>query len=399
MEPQKLQEAWPVIGHSDVADFCRQICTTIVELEQAFEARDLPKRLTSGRFEQCLGPRLFESYEKLAKVAHAPRHHLRRDAVHALLAQLENDLAPTQVATATLLVPPEGAQLDTEVGSDHRGTDPLKYFKASIGGRAGTMLRLDQMLDARFWRIGFAFETLGLSNEFAQRVVRSATNRLASDLLGLQRILERFNPASLEGELKIVPYPKDKRFEHLILDILNEDARRAFLAPLLEDFLEKTDLRVKYPELKRRRGGRVQITSVILPEHHKAKLDAIRLAEEFVFLSPLSIAQFVNSLHGALGDTISGTSPLSLVALSQCINVELTDAPRLAAELRRMMYNALTQMPNSPIGPLIAVPLPIRQLIRLFVETQTMASTNTLRKREKTSRRNSTTRGETTEHD
>ena len=47
-----------------------------------------------------------------------------------------------------------------------------------------------------------------------------------------------------------------------ILDILNEDERYARVAPLIEDFLEKTDLRVRYPRLKRKRGGRVQVTSI-----------------------------------------------------------------------------------------------------------------------------------------
>jgi hypothetical protein len=246
------------------------------------------------------------------------------------------------------------------------------------------MLRLDQMLNARFWRIGFTFETSDLRDEFAQRVVRAATNRLASDLFGLQKILERFKPTSPDAELKIVPHPKDKRFEHLILDILNEDFRHASSAPLLEDFLEKTDLRVNYPGLSRRRGGRVQVTSIIAPELHKAKLDAIRSSEEFVFLSPLSLAQFVNNIqdNSRIGATF-GTSSSSLAALSQCVNVELGNAPQLAFELKRIMPDALTRTADSPLGPLAAVPLPIRQLVRLFVETQARASTSKLRERER----------------
>ena len=92
----------------------------------------------------------------------------------------------------------------------------------------------------------------------------------------------------------------ERRFEHLILDILNEDDRHAKVAPLVEDFLEKTDLRVKYPGLRRKRGGRVQVTSIVAPELHETKLEAIKLAEEFVFLSPLSLAEFVDSLRGIL---------------------------------------------------------------------------------------------------
>ena len=134
--------------------------------------------------------------------------------MRALLAQLQNDLVPTQVAHAEVRLLPEGdwaAELATN-------SPPILRFKlvdATFDGASRTTLRLDQMLDARFWRIGFTFETLNLFDAFAQKVVRSATRRLASELLGLQRILERFSSKTLEGELRIVPYPEDRRFEHL----------------------------------------------------------------------------------------------------------------------------------------------------------------------------------------
>jgi hypothetical protein len=54
-----------VIGQSNVADVCREICESIVELERAFEAGELSSRLTSACFEQVLGPLLYETYRKL----------------------------------------------------------------------------------------------------------------------------------------------------------------------------------------------------------------------------------------------------------------------------------------------------------------------------------------------
>jgi hypothetical protein len=372
---------WPVIGQPDVANICREICESIVGLERAFEAGELSSRLTSGCFEQVLGPQLYETYGKLADSASGPLHHLRVDAVRALLAQLENDLLPTQVAHAHVRMPPEGNSWSTESGTDSR---PIY---ASFDGASATILRRDQMLDARFWRIGFTFETRGLCDAFAQKVVRSATGRLASDLLDLQRILERFSPTTPKGELRIVPHPSDRGFEHLILDILNENSCHARVAPLIEDFREKTDLRVKYPGLKRKRGARVQVTSIIEPELHKTKLQAIKLAEEFVFLSPLSLAEFAVSLQGhTRGGSISGTPSFALVL--DCLEVKPTDVPELASELKRIMFRALTETPDSPLGPMVRVPLPIRQLIRLFVETHAMASTSRLREREKVNSRN-----------
>jgi hypothetical protein len=389
MESEKHQERWPVVGQSAVADVCREICESIIDLERAFEAGELSSRLTSGCFEQVLGPMLYETYGKLADNAPGPLHHLRVDAVRALLAQLQNDLVPTHVAHAEVRMPPVGDSWAAELETDSPPRLHFKLADASFDGASSTTLRFDQMLDARFWRIGFTFETRDLCDAFAQEVVRSATSRLASGLLGLQRILERFSPKILKQELRIVPYPRERRFEHLILDILNEEDRHARVAPLVEDFLEKTDLRVKYPGLERRNGARVQVTSMIAPDLHKTKLQAIKLAEEFVFLSPLSLAEFVDSLRGHTPtSSISGKPSFALSSLWDCLEVKPIDVPELASELKRIMLDALTGTPDSPLGPVVRVPLPIRQLIRLFVETRAIESTSRLRKREKANLRN-----------
>jgi hypothetical protein len=103
----------------------------------------------------------------------------------------------------------------TNPGTDSAQNSRFKLVEASFDGASSAIVRFDQMLDARFWRIGFTFDALDLCDAFAQELVRSATSRLGSDLLGLQRILERFSPKSLKRELKIVPPPRDRRFETL----------------------------------------------------------------------------------------------------------------------------------------------------------------------------------------
>jgi hypothetical protein len=384
MDSDGNQDRWLVISQSNVTDFCREICGSILELERAFEAGKLSISLTSGRVKEVLGPQLNETYGKLAADVPGPLHHLRIEAIRALLAQLQNDLVPTQVAQAEVRMPPECDPAAAEPATYSPPNLRFKLVDASFDGASSTTLRVDQMLNARFWRIGFRFETVDLCDAFARLLVRSATRRLASDLLGLQRILARFSPKALQRELRIVPHPVEKRFEHLILDILNEDDRHAYLASLVEDFLEKTDLRVKYAGLERRRGGRLQVTSIVAPELHKSKLDAIKLAEEFVFLSPLSLAEFVGSLKGhSLAVSISGTPSFTLTPLWNCIEAKPADVPQLASELKRIMFCALTEKPDSPLGPMVRVPLPIRQLIRFFVETRAIASTRKLRERER----------------
>jgi hypothetical protein len=383
MESKENQKTWPVIGQSDVADFCREICDSILVLERAFETGGLSNKLASDRFEQILGPRLYGTYGKLAKGAAGPLQHLRVDAVRALLAQLQNDLAPTQIAHAKGRMPLEGEPCETETGKESPPRFPFEFVDAGFDDASSTIVRFDQMLDARFWRIGFTFETPDLCDTFAQLVVRSTSSRLASDLLGLQRILERFNPKTGTEDLKIVPYPRDRRFEHLILDILNEHEHQARAAPLIEDFLEKTDLRVKYPGLNRPRGARVQLTSIVAPELHKTKLEEIKLADEFVFLSPLSLAEFVGSLEHTPPGLIPGTPSFASARLWECLEGKPTGVPQLASELKRIMFRALMGTPDSPLGAMVKVPLSIRQLIRQFVETHAIASTSKLRERER----------------
>jgi hypothetical protein len=395
MHAEEHQKQWPVISQSDVADICGQVCESIIGLERAFEAGELSSKLTSGCFDHVAGPLLYNTYGRLAESAPGPLHHLRVEAVRALLAQLQNDLLPIHVAHGRVRISPEGDSWPAEIGAEARPKSPL-FVDASLDGASSATLRFRQMLDARFWRIGFTFETLDLQDAFAQALVRTATVRLASDLRGLQQIVERLSKRTLDDELRIVPYPAERRFEHLMLDILNEDEHHANVAPLVEDFFEKTDLRVKYRGLKRTRGGRVQVTSIVAPELHETKLQAIKLAEEFVFLSPLSLAQFVGSLKGPSSPaiSISGTPPFALAPLWDCLEGRPADIPQLAAELKRITHRALAGTPDSAHGPMTRVPLPIRQLIRLFVETHAIASTNRLRERERVNSRNLASSGD-----
>jgi hypothetical protein len=126
----------------------------------------------------------------------------------------------------------------------------------------------------------------------------------------------------------------------------------------------------------------VQVTSVTALELHETKRQGIELVEEFVFLSPLSLAEFADSLRERTSDTsASGTRLCGLARLWDCLEVNPIDVPQLASKLKRIMLRALTGTPDSPLGPMVRVPQPIRQLIRLF--TETIASTSRLRERER----------------
>lgn len=383
MESGEHQDRWPIIGQADVADVCQSMCSALLELERAFEAGELTSKLTSSDFEAVLGPQVFGTYGRLGGTAPGPLHHLRIGAVDALLAQLRNDLLPTRVAHARIRIADEISAPAPEPDGDLRRRPTFKFVDASFDGAPKAVLRLDQMLDVRFWRIGFTFETSDLGDAFARIIVRGVSRRLAGDLLDLQQILRDFNPDAPKPELRIIPYPENKRFEHLILDILNEEARHARIAPLDEDFLEKTDIRVTYPALERKRGGRLQVTSITEPELHKTKVERIRRVEEYIFLSPLSLAQFVDALRGkAAASAGSDPPPFALAALWDCLDAKPADVPQLASELKRVLFAALAATPDSPLGPMARVPPVLRQLIRYFVETRAVASTGKLRERE-----------------
>jgi hypothetical protein len=362
-------ETWPAIGQLNVPRICREISESIVELEDAFKQGKLTTQLTSG-CEKVLGPELHSHYAKLVGKLPGPLQHLREEAVRSLLAQLETDLIPSQIAHAEPRYEADGSM---------RESGPFQIADANFDGVSTTTLRVDQMLDVRFWGIGFKFEKPEDGDFFDRRRVRTSARRLASDLRDLEKVLVRLRPETLGESFQILS--GNERFERLILDILNEDAPHARLAPLIEDVLEKTDLRVQYPRLNRRQGARVQITSMIDPELHERKIGSIKRVEELVFLSPLSLAEFVISLHGKSAPATGGQY-FKLSLLWACLGMKSLDAPRLASKLNHILFRALKETPESPLGPMVRVPLPVRQLIRHFVKWHAFESTNKLRARE-----------------
>ena len=192
----------------------------------------------------------------------------------------------------------------------------------------------------------------------------------------------------MPSELRIVPYPAERRFEHLMLDILNEEDRHARMAPLVEDFLEKTDFRVTYPGVKRRHGAQVQVTSIIGPETSRGQSSGYQIGRGVRVSVPSIAGKFCRRSAGTTDDPSIGHPTFELVALWNCMETKPLDVPQLASDLKRILLSALAEIPNSPLGPMARVPLPIRQLIRIFVETHAVVSTSRLRERERSQSRN-----------
>lgn len=352
MSTETVDEIWPDLGLSDVPAFLDRLKAGVLQLETAFQTGDgLAAQLDDPNLRRDVGPSLIETYSKLLRTAVGDAGAIRSTTIATLLDHATSDLTPR----VTSFVDAQGAH------QPHR--------TCTLDG-VRTTLRHDQILSSRFWGIGFEHATEEENDEHARRLVSVTIQRLSSDILGLQHILERFQRGRGRPDVQIVPPPEDRRFEHILLDILNEDARRATLAPVMEDFLEKTDFRVKYPDLERRRGARVQATSIISSKRHHEKREAISRTEEYVFLSPLSLAEFAKA------------SPEHAKSLAECLETEISFVEGVAYEIRHILNEAIDKPAVSPLGPLARVPKQLRALVRAYVETMAMDTTARLRNRE-----------------
>ena len=187
---------------------------------------------------------------------------------------------------------------------------------------------------------------------------RYCSIQFAQMLRGLETIERRNIWKGATPPSSLLPSREGADFEHLMLDILNEHRDQARDASLVEDFLEKTDLRVHVGDLNRKRGARVQVTASLDPVHYQTKLAAIKRLEELVMLSPVSLAHF--------GDDNSAT------------------VTERASKIRKKLYMALKRRHESPLGPVSSVPESLREMVRKFVENEATRSTIAMRQREAT---------------
>lgn len=232
---------------------------------------------------------------------------------------------------------------------------------------SGFIFRPDQALSARFWGIAFELDSDENNCLLEEYLLVSSVNHLVQMLRGLELVESYFRRRHYENP-HIVPPRGAADFEQLSIDVLNEHHRNARHAPLVEDLLEKTDLRVHVEGVHRKRGARVQVTTTIDPLLYQSKLATIDRLEEIIVLSPVSIASFVHETGRDLGLSAhaSGTALLKEQAI----------------EIRDRLFAALDHRHRRPLGPLVSVPDTLREVIREFIELEAARSTDALRDRE-----------------
>lgn len=379
-------ESWPHIHAHELDDFFRDLRAGVVALEDAYARRELASALEDASVCAPLGPRLVQAYRALLdeRPLDDPEHR-RRTTVHALLDQTKAEIFHIEHWwNAELVEERDGAwQRATPLPAEPEADGPpaLPFdgrhrVRIAEGVAEPVLLRLDQVVAARFWGIGFVFDDPDVTDELANRLAFQTARHLERDLLDLRRLLRRILRAETGRFPSLIPEREARAFEQLMLDVLNEHTACARQAPLIEDYSQKTDLRVRYPWLDRRRGARVQVTAIADPERHLDKLADIRRVGQFVILSPLTLARFVDTeVHDGAHEHLA---PDVLGAFWEQLPGRPMDVGALAQMLRRMLFDALPRR-DDPRGPVAALPPAVRAVLRAFVAHEARRSTEELR--------------------
>jgi hypothetical protein len=230
-------------------------------------------------------------------------------------------------------------------------------------------MRIDQIAAARYWGIGVEPKDEGHSVSIANFILRRAMSRLASDLSCVGRLCHACARDSLQPEaVKWTNQGQGVSFERLIADVLNEDEFRATHAPLCENLFEWTDLRVRYPDLQRKHGARVQVKLIGEQSLHASKLERCKDLASYVVVTPIDLANHVECfLESEMGCSIEA-------GFWESLGSQPADRDELAIVLWRVFRAAILEPRRHPMGPMVQIPGPIRSLVRSYVKAKSFAA-------------------------
>lgn len=235
-------------------------------------------------------------------------------------------------------------------------------------------LPFEQLIATLRWGMDFAFP----SEDQALAIIGFAFSRtnttLAAGLNDLCKIERRMSEEEFSGSGSLISCRNGHAFESLIADILNEEHRCAYQARFLEDMCEKTDLRVRFSHLARPRGARVQVKLTSNKNTHEIALSTMRRIEEFVIVSPRTLAAF-------FCETYFDRSEQQVERLWDALGTLATNEDELATALLDLFLQAIKKIPIHPGGPAYTVPKPIRELVQEYVGAKAIWSTSEMRQR------------------
>ena len=391
-------EVEPKIGAAQLDEFFRELRQTVLDLENAFDNGNLSRRLGEIDIQPRLGSAISRSYRRLAKTQSnrlQDPNGRRMRTVHDLLSQMREELFEintwfhaeidtppqpevVQPIRADQRSPPDGPTDRSDSKPPWRNTNHRYLVRQNV--THPIRMRPDQILGSRSWGIGFVFDDQDVTDALVAQMTLNALRKFAQDLDDLTSLLPRVLRAAPDRFPHLVPPRSGRAFEQLITDILNEEAQHAQLSGLCEDYLQKTDIRVKYPDLDRKRGARVQVTIASTHTLHQKKILGMRHPEQFVILSPWSLASAVPQVGDLNHDQKRALLGDDLIReFWECIPGTPSDIAGLSNQLKTILTSAITQPLYDPRGPLVHVPDPIRRLIQIWVHAEALRSTQALR--------------------
>jgi hypothetical protein len=216
-------------------------------------------------------------------------------------------------------------------------------------------LRRDQILSAIHWGVGFETDPTPTAYGLLKRLTEEDLLFVIRDVRDVAHIWSRFSPDGAKLRQRDINWNQVHPFERLITDILNEEVFVAHRASRDEDFFELTDIRVRYPELARRHGARLQVTLIQSERRLSEKIERIRLPEELILLSSHSLSGWFK---------------------------EHTDHRLTAADVQSHFRFAMAYPVQHPAGPSQLLPDWFRDGIRQFVKSEAIRTTQALRDRQ-----------------
>ncbi len=367
----------PTVGAKEVDHFFRELRQTIVDLENAYQRGRLDTCLAMADVERRFGTLLYNSYMRLTQYpAIADIQGRRIETVYALLDQARDQLFHVDVWFHADLEP--AVRDGIEAIQSILSRQDIRY-RVAQGLERPVLLRLDQIVEARKWGIGLVLNDESETDRLVQINVAHSLHSLSQDLSDLSRILTRVLRAETGRFPRIVAPHSGRVLEQLVVDILNEDSKIAHLASLCEDYSQKTDVRVWYPELRRKRGARLQVTWSASSSGHQWKVDSIERADHYAIFSPWALANSVPQLGNCQREEKASFDSDLISRLWSCLDRQPSDTAMLAGEFRSILDNAVKSTVCDPRGPMALVPTPLREYIREWVHFEAVRSTNALR--------------------
>jgi hypothetical protein len=222
---------------------------------------------------------------------------------------------------------------------------------------------------------------------YKQKIVSAFQNKLSVDLKELHQIEAWFLKRHGSYEIAPVTLPKENLlFNSLLVGILNEEKEHAKMASLFEHFFEKTDIRYKHSDIKRRKGARIKVIPTSSRSIFNERISKIKNSDEMIILSPVTLASFIlEKQYSKIGKKPHEKINNEIKDIFDNVFEQYIYPDDLAKDIRFYLIDAieLNNLNSSGnIFPWYFVPYSIRLLVREYTLFYGYKTTQALRVRE-----------------